>query len=117
MLLLQDKIVSIVGKDLMPDWICLCPKVYYMGNKPYGLLAKLVKDDIIYIASTTISPSEPFTVGMLRDIIKVYKTDNICLITDDEDYQDKIMDTLSRYEFTFEFNENNVLFSTHYKGR
>ncbi len=112
-MLYQDKIAMIVGKKLMPDWIAINPKIYYWDGEPYGLIGKVKSDDTIVLACTTSSPEEPFTIGMLRDIIGVYKTNDICLITDGKEYHNRIKNTLNRYGFEYVINDDDVMFSSH----
>lgn len=92
-------------------WVELSPKKYYKDGKLYGLVGTIRgKDDVLYIASMTVSIEEPFTKSMLRDIIKLYKKNTICLITDVKEKQELIRDTLKRYNFTYSY-KNNIMYS------
>ena len=103
----STEIEFIVGKELLDSWITLKPTVYYKDSKPFGLIA-LVND--YYIVSTVSEPTLNFTIAMIKEIKRLYNTQAICLITDDDEYQDLIARSLSRYEFEFE-TIDKVLYS------
>lgn len=103
-------IAQVVGNVHVNDWFKLEPKVYYKDDKPYGLIADIDKDGIKYLSCTVSNPENAFTVGMIRDIVQHYNNGMICLITDDDDYQDLIRRSLRRYNFEF-FVNDGVLFS------
>ena len=106
-----EDIVSIVGLDEFSNWAVLDPTVYLKDGESYGLIAGAYSDNgINYIAATVESAEMPFTVGMLRDIIKVIREENVCIITDDKRYIGSIKKALSRFNMRFVV-EGDVLYS------
>ena len=84
-------------------WIEYGAKVYYVDGNPYGLIATLDRDSVLYIYSRTVSNSSGFSIGMLRDIISYHKGGNICLVTDSEEYMGSVKKSLDRYGFRYEY--------------
>lgn len=106
-----ESIVSkIVGKEHSKSWIALQPKVYYKDGKPFGLIASIHENGIKYLSCAVLNPEDSFTIGMIRDIIQHYNNDTICLITDDNKYQDLIRRSLKRYKFEYVVKDG-ILFS------
>ena len=109
----EEDILSITGEEAYFYWSELKPKIYYLNGEPYGLIGIGTSiDGVTIVASTTLYPELPFTVGMLRDIIKVYNESSILLITDYEPAQEVIRKVLDKYNFTYEYKDN-VMYSTH----
>jgi len=110
--------ITIYDNESLPHWLEIKPKVYYRDGLPYGLVGTVYNDpdDTNYIASCTSKSELPFTKGMIRDIITLIKTQNICLITDDVYYQEQIRSVLSRYNLRFEYI-NGVMFSFNIKDK
>ena len=99
-----DSIAHVVGSDKRDSWMILSPTVYYRDGMPYGLIATLVKSDgVKYVASTVSNKELPFTIGMLRDIILMYKECRICLLTDVVEKQDMIRRCLDKYKFEYKY--------------
>ena len=106
----ETEILYIAGEEHCSKWVELQPHVYYKDGKPYGLIGTVISDSITYIASTTTHVDNGFTIGMIRDIIRLYNNSTICLITESKDHQDLIRRSLSRFKFEFE-DRNGVLYS------
>ena len=105
----NQEVLSICGKEHLEEWLVLQPKVYYKDGNPYGLMGITIKDEIKYLSSMVLSPDKPFTVGMLKDIKRMYNEGTICLITDDENYHDLIKKTLEPYGFKFNIINGNLI--------
>ena len=109
-----EEIEAVVGDEL-GSWIQLNPKVFYLRETPYGLIGTVHHNGVDYIASTTRSVGDSFSIEMIRFIRdRITSEDKVCLITDDRGSIDKIQKLLSRYEMWFK-EENNVLYSMNYK--
>lgn len=91
--------------ELACQWAEMRPKVYYKNNKPYGMMATNIIDNIVYIAATTENIDDTFTLSMIKDIIMMYKQNKICLVIDTESKQKLIRRALSRYKFTHEIKD------------
>jgi len=108
-------IQRIVGDEVY-HWLNLQPRVFYRDGLPYGLVGALHSEDgITYVAASTESPEIPFSIGMLKEIMRLNKEENICLITDDKNYIGSMKKTLQRYGFRFVV-ENDILYSYNDKG-
>jgi len=85
-------------------WADNDPKIYYKDGAPYGLIAMIDYPALpcTYIAATTTHPSHPFTLAMIKDIIKAYKAGPICIIMDDPLYHDHLRRSLLRYNMRYE---------------
>ena len=93
-------------------WAELSPKLYYKHGEPYGLIGTTEGEDgILYIASMVGDVDSVFTNSMLKDIIRLYNTRKICLITDVESKQELIRRTLNRYDFTYSY-QDGIMYST-----
>lgn len=107
---MEEQIRLIVDECDVDSWVSLSPKIYYKDSKPYGLIGCRCIDGVVYIASTVVSPDKPFTKSMIKEIIRLYNNYKICLITDDKDYHEHMIKSLSRYEFRYEVVDG-VLYS------
>ena len=93
-------------------WATMNPKVYYKDGRPYGLIGTGEGEDgLLYVASMVEELDSVFTIAMLKDIIRLYNTRKICLITDVESKQELIRRTLNRYDFTYTYKDG-VMYST-----
>jgi len=93
-----EDIVSIVGLDLLPSWEELEPDVYYKDGEAYGLVGGISADDGLYYCSAcTDTTGMRFTIGMLKHMIRLIKTEDICIITDTPEYFHSMANTLNRY--------------------
>jgi len=109
-------IIDIVGFDEFHSWAIIDPDVYLKDGEAYGLIARASSaNGIDYLASTVRSPELLFTVGMLKDIIKVIKSKNLCIITDDKNYIEPMKKALSRFDMRFVV-EDDILYSYNDKG-
>lgn len=107
----EEIITQIVGQHFAKEWIELNPKIYYKDEEPYGLVAMFEVDGVIYIASTVTHEDMPFTIGMIRDWVKVAKVKETCIITDvpSKFVQVKgFFDKIGGFSYTF---KNNVMFT------
>lgn len=104
-----DSISYVVGEEYLDSWLLLSPDVYYKFDKPYGLIATVRVGSITYVASTAIDNGS-FTKSMIAEIIRLYKSRRICLITSEESAQGMIRRYLSRYDFNFKVVDS-VLYS------
>jgi len=114
----SDDLASIVGDEYEPYWAMLMPTLYYRDSSPHGVVG-VHRDggmNVVY----SMSKDNEFTVGMLRDIIKLYNEDSICLVTDYEASFNNIKKVLSRYNFTYVKGEmedgKKLMYSIHLKG-
>ena len=105
----NQELLSICGKERLQEWLVLQPKVYYKDGYPYGLMGVTIKDEVKYLSSMVLSPDKPFTIGMLKDIKRMYNEGFICLITDDDNYHDLIRETLEPYGFEFNIIDGNLI--------
>jgi len=116
-----DTIKKIVHtEEYAQIWCQHNPSLYLDADgEPYGLITAFEWPDPVdremttWIASTTTHPSHPFTVAMVRDIIRMYKAGRICLVTDDPDYHDHIRVALLRYNMRYEV-VGSTLYSYNY---
>ena len=92
-------LVAVVGEDTAPYWELLMPKVYYKDGKPHGVIGYTQEPTLTTVYSMSLN--DIFTVGMLRDIIRLYNSSNLCLITDSPDAFEHIKKVLGRYDFAF----------------
>jgi len=100
-------IASLVKPDNVDSWITIEPDVFYKDGKPYGLIGTMNNphSNILYIAATVKDVDDPFTVGMLKSIISMYKRRRICLVTEVESKQRLIRRALDRYDFDYEYKD------------
>ena len=91
-----EMIESIVGEHA-PSWLTLSPKIYYKDGQPYGLVGTREVDGITYIGATSPSPEMNFTGAMLRDVLRMIRSKNVCIITDTAEYVKSMRSTLDRY--------------------
>ena len=110
-----NEIEYIVGKELSADWIACNPTIYYLDNKPYGLMFTDCQSDMTYIYGCA-KDNGRFTKDMVKRIVSLYKTESICLITDSIKHQPHIKKMLERYSFIFVDGEDGNLYSFHFKG-
>ena len=107
----KSEILYIVGDEVLESWLQIIPEVFYKDGKPYGLVGSTRgRDGCLYVAATVTDVDSPFTIGMIREIIRLYKNNEICLITDVESKQDLIRRSLDRYEFSYEVKDG-ILYS------
>ena len=100
----DETIISeIVGIEYMQSWLDLSPTVYLKDGKPYGLIGYAEADGIKYVAATVPNPNDKFTISMIKDIMNLHSSGNICLVTDSTDHQEYMANILSRYNFRFEY--------------
>lgn len=112
-----NDIVQVVGFDLADSWSLYKPDVYMKDGIAYGLIAEEKHGLITFIIASVQNPSEPFTVGMLKRVIHLIRTTDVCVITDHRDYIESMKKSLSRIgKFDFRYNENGVLFSYNIRG-
>ena len=102
---------KIVPKEYVQDWVFLKPRVFFKGNEPHGLVA-VVPNGKLFIAAT--ARDNRFTKSMIKYIIELNKTNDIVLITDQEDDQDRLFLLLLKRGFTIEFKDG-IMIST--RGR
>lgn len=114
----SDDLAQVVGEEYEPYWAMLMPELYYKDGSPHGVIGIHREGYMAMVYS--MAKNDEFTVGMLRDIIRLYNRENICLITDVESEFDKIKKVLSRYNFTFARhiadNGKQLLYSIHLAG-
>ena len=106
----------IVGIPLYKDWLKLLPKLYYKDGKPHGVLATHQipeTPDITYIFCGAITPNTPFTIAMVRDIILLHSTRNVCLLSEHRPAFAHLKRSLTRYGYTFKENEG-ILYAYRY---
>lgn len=103
-------VVYVVGADKANEWFFASPDLYLKDGEPYGLIAYVQQTGAVYVASTTIEPSNPFTFGMLRDIMRLGKDETIVIATDDVDYFKHIQKVLGKHGYTFGI-KNGILYS------
>ena len=112
----SEEIVDIVGLYNFVHWADIDPDVYYKEGVAYGLIARVSSDDgLDYIASCTSASELRFTVGMLRDMTKMVTNDNVCFITDDEEYIEPMKKILARHNMRFVVKDK-ILYSYNDKG-
>lgn len=93
-------------------WAVMNPRVYYKKGKPFGLIGQAEGEDgILYLACMVEDVDKVFTIEMIKDIIRLYETRTICLITDVESKQELIRKALSRYNFTYAYKDG-IMYST-----
>ncbi len=99
-----QEIVSVVGEEAAVAWSQLDEVRLYTSpdNQPYGLLGTLRVADIVRIAACVRNPADSFTNGMIRDVMKLIKTENVVIATDHPDYHDHMRKVLSRYNMKYE---------------
>lgn len=114
----SEDLASIVGDEYEPYWAMLMPTLYYRDGKPHGTIAVHRDGNMNVVYS--MAKDDEFTIGMLRDIIKLYNEDSICLVTDYEASFGKIKKVLSRYDFEFVKGQmqdgKKLMYSIHIKG-
>lgn len=113
----MSELAHLVGEDAEHLWeACDSYKLYYKDNFVYGVIGVRVEDNILGIFSRA---NGDFTVGMLRDIIKFYHTTSVLLVTDQKDSFEHIQKVLSRYNFSFYFEEKPIpmMISIHMKDK
>lgn len=109
----KNIISEIIGdKNIVDIWVSLKPKVYYKNNKPFGLITTYNSEDgYKYLATACIDVNYNFTIGMIRDIIRYYKKEPICLVSNTKNRHKIIIKALNtRFKFTHK-TTGNTLFS------
>jgi len=96
-------------------------KVYYKNNAVYGVIG--IKYDPVEELNVLFCKAlndQPFTRGMLRDIIGHYRNGSIALLTDREWAFKPIAKALTRYGFDCSIQDTTVgqqvMLSTHFNG-
>ena len=104
-------IEKVVGAEKAKEWETIKPRIYYKQKNPYGLIGIVNHNGVDYIASTTRSVGDSFSIEMIRFIRdRITSDDKVCLITDDRGSISKIRRLLCRYGMWFR-EENNILYS------
>lgn len=112
-------LARLVGEDAEHLWEYLpFKKVYYKDGEPWGVLGTYLDNNLTVIFS--MANDDMFTIGMFRDILKMYHNMDIALVTDTEEKFDYIKELLSPYDFIFSIGEvepngRKFLYSIHYK--
>ena len=112
----KQEIQTVVGKELVDDWLALKPKVYYKDSEPYGVIGIhtiLETPDLLYIFCGAINADAPFTRAMLRDIIHFYTHNSVCLLSEHRPAWGLLKKALGRYGFVFK-EDNDILYAYHY---
>jgi len=107
----KDIVAQIVGDEYVDSWLSLNPKVYYKDNQPYGLVSMIEVNGVVYVASTAKNIEDMFTIGMLRDFVKVAKLKEVCVITDVPskfEHIQKFFDKIGSFRYTF---KDGILYS------
>ena len=113
----MTELAHLVGEDAEHLWNSLdSHKLYYKNGIVYGIIGVRFEDNILGVYSRA---NGEFTVGMLRDIIKFYHTTSVLLVTDQKSAFEHIQKALSRYDFSFYFEEKPMpmMISIHIKEK
>ncbi len=113
----MSELAQLVGEDAEHLWSHLdYHKLYYKDGIVYGIIGVTFEDSSAVIFSKA-GTNEPFTRGMLRDIIKLYKKMSVVLITDQESSFDIIRKALDRYWFVYNYIDEpmKLMISIHTK--
>lgn len=113
-------LAHIVGEDAEHLWDRLdYYNIYYKDSNPYGVIGVIIDNGVAVIYSTAIN-GDKFSIGMLKDIIKLYNKTDIALITDKEYAYGYIRKALEPYGFSFHYAEaesgRKFMYSIHFKG-
>ena len=112
----KQEIQTVVGKELVDDWLALKPKVYYKDGEPHGVIGVHTipeTPDLLYLFCGAITPDSPFTRAMLRDIIHFINSDSVCLLSEHRPAWVRLKKVLGRYGFIFK-EECDILYAYHY---
>lgn len=115
---MSSDLISIVGEEYAEYWDMMIPRIYYKDSVAHGVIATVRDMDCIIVFS--MSKDNVFTVGMLRDIITMWRVeDKMILVTDDSDSFGWIKSKLTPYGFEFirQVNEHGkeFMYSIHVK--
>jgi len=81
----------------------------YLNN---GKITTIEKDGCVYIFSS--ADDDRFTIGMLRDIIRLSEHSDICLIVDTPSKQEQIASVLSKRWIMDYYYVGSIMFAFHY---
>jgi len=113
-LMTDQQLCDIVGVEHMPYWKLTPYRAYNKAGSPWGVITLHSSADLTVVISAAKENS--FTVGMLRDIIRLYNHTSVCLVTDEESAQTMIAKVLSDYEFEYVYeyiNGKKFMYSIH----
>jgi len=109
---IQD-IVSVVGEELGSKWMVMKPDIYYLNNAPHGLIAKEKHHGVTYLMCTASDPEVMFTRGMIRDIMRIMKTEHICIPSEHKPSWDRLKKSLKPLGFIFK-EHSDILWLYHF---
>lgn len=113
---MSEDIRFIVGDSEAEYWEDLNPTVYYLRDKPYGLMSVVEVGDISYVFGSAIGDGN-FSCGMISDILRMMRVGSVCLLTEVDDKKSYIREKLSRYGFVFVDGDDGVMYSYCFKSK
>jgi len=106
-------VVNVIGNGysefIIDSWIKLGAQIFMDAvGRPFGLVGSAydTTTDTTYIASTAVNPELIFNHEMLKHILTINRTENISVVTDMPEYQDKVRTALKPHGFVFRIDDD-----------
>ena len=99
-------------EEIFDSWAHIAPKVFYRGDRPYGLIADMpISNGNEIMVAAMARDNGDFTPAMIAWLVRLNRDNDITLITDDREAQPRIRALLGRHGFTFTYDGEDNLYS------
>ena len=113
-----SEVSEIVGEHFTESWFKADSlTIYKRDGVGYGLIGLYSSVDETYIASSMTDPSIPFSLPMVRDLMKLSSRTQITFITEIKRFHDKVKVGLEPHGFIFAIMGDIMYSRNNYKGR
>jgi hypothetical protein len=78
-------------------------------DMPIGIMGYSYDEYGDWLVVHSCAVDDKFTINMVKNIMKLMKSNNVCLVTDKESAHIKMMTLLSRYNYAYDIRDGMLL--------